>query len=183
MTDPAPDARTSDLSGIVELDAGAYRAAIPDLAELVLDVVDGGASVNFMAGVTAAEASVWWEAADAVASGRSTAFVAMRGERIVGSVLLIRATQANAPHRAEIAKVLVHRDARRHGLGRRLMQAAEERARADGRWLLILDTVTGAPADRFYRSLGWQKAGVVPNFALEPDGRLVSTTYFWKDLR
>lgn len=175
MTDPAD---------ILALDVDAYRAAIPGLAGLTLDVVDGGASVNFLADVTAAEAAAWWEArAESVADGVTTAFVASSAGRIVGSVLLIRATQANAPHRAEIAKVLVHRDARRQGLGRALMRAAEERARADGRWLLILDTVTGSPADRFYRSLGWHEAGVVPNFALEPDGRLVSTTYFWKDLR
>jgi GNAT superfamily N-acetyltransferase len=103
--------------------------------------------------------------------------------RIVGSTLLIRAPQANAPHRAEIAKVLVHRDARRRGLGRALMLAAEARARADGRWLLFLDTVTGSPADRFYRSLGWHEAGPIPNFALDPDGGLMSATYFWKDLR
>jgi len=169
---------------IVELDVDAYRAAISGLAELTLDVVNGGASVNFLADVTAAEAAAWWGArVDSVATGQTTAFVASSAGRIVGSVLLIRAAQSNAPHRAEIAKVLVHRDARRQGIGRTLMLAAEARARRDGRWLLILDTVTGSPADRFYRSLGWQEAGAVPGFALEPDGRLVSTTYFWKDLR
>jgi GNAT superfamily N-acetyltransferase len=169
---------------ILELDVEAYRAAIPGLSELTLDVVRGGASVNFLADLTTAEAAAWWEARlGSVADGTTTAYVASSGGQIVGSVLLIRATQPNAPHRAEIAKVLVHRDARRRGVGRDLMLAAERRARADGRWLLILDTVTGSPADRFYRSLGWQAAGEIPNFALEPDGRIVSTTYFWKDLR
>jgi GNAT superfamily N-acetyltransferase len=185
LTDRASGAPPSDPpADIVELDLGAYRPAIPGLAALTLDVVDGGASVNFLADLTLAEAAAWWEArTDSVAKGLTTAFVALSAGRVVGCVLLIRATQPNAPHRAEIAKVLVHRDARRQGLGRALMLAAESRARADGRWLLILDTVTGSPADGFYRSLGWHVAGHIPNFALEPDGRIVSTTYFWKDLR
>jgi GNAT superfamily N-acetyltransferase len=185
LTDPAPDDPASDPpADIVELDVDGYRAAIPGLAALVLDVVDGGASVNFMAGVTATEAAAWWEArGDSIASGQTTAFVARGGGRILGCTLLIRATQANAPHRAEIAKVLVHRDARRQGVGRSLMRAAEARARFDGHWLLFLDTVSGSPADQFYRSLGWQEAGAIPHYALEPDGRSVSATWFWKDLR
>ncbi len=171
-------------AAITELDLAGYRAAIPALADLVLDSVAGGHSVNFMAGVTAAEAAAWWEErSDSIAAGQTTVFVAIQGGRVVGSTLLIRAPQANAPHRAEIAKVLVHREARRRGLGRALMRAAEARARADGRWLLFLDTVTGSPADELYRSLGWQEAGPIPNYALDPDGRLLSATYFWKDLR
>jgi GNAT superfamily N-acetyltransferase len=174
----------TDPADIVELDLDDYRAALPGLAELTVDVVRGGSSVNFLAGVTEAEAAAWWEArADSVASGITTAFAASSAGRVVGSVLLIRAAQANAPHRAEIAKVLVHREARRQGLGRALMLAAEARARADGRWLLFLDTVTGSPADQFYRSLGWHEAGPIPNFALDPGGGLLSATYFWKDLR
>ena len=185
MTDPAPAGSVSARSAdIVELDAAAYRAAIPGLAELIVDAVEGGNSVNFMAGVRHAEAADWWAARiDAIADGQTTAFVARHGDRIVGSTLLIRAAQANAPHRAEIAKVLVHRDARRNGIGRALMLAAEARARADGRWLLFLDTVTGSPADAFYRSLGWHEAGPIPNYALDPHGGLQSATYFWKDLR
>lgn len=115
MTDSAASAPASDAPAhVVELDAEAYRAAIPGLAELIVDVVDGGSSVNFLAGVTPAEAAAWWEArVESVAGGQTTAFVATSARRILGSALLIRATQANAPHRAEIAKVLVHRDARR----------------------------------------------------------------------
>lgn len=185
MTEPATGAFEPGLPGdIVELDAAGYREAIPGLAELVVDAVDGGNSVNFMAGVTVAEAAAWWEARiESVASGRTTAFIAVADGRIVGSTLLIRAPQPNAPHRAEIAKVLVHRDARRNGLGRALMLAAEARARFDGRWLLFLDTVTGSPADAFYRSLGWREAGAIPGYALSPHGELQSATYFWKDLR
>lgn len=185
MTEPTTRGAVSDRAvEIVELDADGYGAAIPGLAELILDAVAGGSSVNFMAGVTAAEAAAWWEVRrDAIASGQTTAFVARHGGRIVGSTLLIRAVQANAPHRAEIAKVLVHRDARRRGLARALMLAAEAKALADGRWLLFLDTVTGSPADRLYRSLGWREAGPIPNYGLDPSGELVSATYFWKDLR
>jgi GNAT superfamily N-acetyltransferase len=185
LIDPASGASASDLSAdVAELDLDAYRAAIRGLAELVVDVVDDGSSVNFMAGVTLDDASAWWEArTESVASGQTSAFVARSAGRIVGSTLLIRAAQPNAPHRAEIGKVLVRREARRQGLGRALMLAAEARARADGRWLLFLDTVTGSPADAFYRSLGWQEAGPIPSFAMDPDGGLLSATYFWKDLR
>jgi GNAT superfamily N-acetyltransferase len=106
-----------------------------------------------------------------------------RPGRIVGSTLLIRSRNANSPHRAEIGKVIVHRSARRRGLGRALMAAAEARARADGRWLLILDTEAGSAADALYRSLGWQVLGTMPNHAYRSDGVLAPTTYFWKDLR
>ena len=184
MIDPATASVSDPTADIVELDLDAYRAAIPGMAELIVDVVNGGSSVNFLAGVTLADAAAWWAArTESVASGQTSAFVARSAGRIVGSTLLIRATQANAPHRAEIVKVLVHREARRQGLGRALMLVAEARARADGRWLLFLDTVTGSPADAFYRSLGWQEAGPIPNFAMDPDGGLLSATYFWKDLR
>jgi ribosomal protein S18 acetylase RimI-like enzyme len=170
---------------IVEpIDPASWEAAIPGLAALIVDAVDGGSSVNFLAGVTPAEAAAWWRArSGAVADGSVTVFVAREGERIVGSTLLARATQPNGPHRAEIGKVIVDRAARRRGVARALMCAAEERARADGRWLLMLDTETGSPAAALYESLGWQRTGEIPNFALTPDGELVGTTYYWKDLR
>jgi GNAT superfamily N-acetyltransferase len=176
---------------IETLDAAAYRAAIPGLAELLVDAVDGGASVNFLAGVTTAQAAAWWVARIAdIDDGTTTAIVARSGHagaaepgRIVGSTLLIRSRNQNSPHRAEIGKVLVHRTARRRGLGRALMEAVEARAQADGRWLLILDTEAGSPADRFYRSLGWHELGTMPNHAYRSDGVLSATTYFWKDLR
>lgn len=176
MTSVAPDIRA--------LDIGAYRAAIPGLAELTLDVVAGGASVNFLADVSLAEAAAWWEArADSVASGVDTPFVAFLDGRVVGSLLLSRSVKANSPHRAEIGKVLVHRDVRRRGIARGLMEAGEARARADGRWLLVLDTVTGSDADTMYRALGWHETGVVPDYAQLPDGRPWAATFFWKDLR
>jgi GNAT superfamily N-acetyltransferase len=182
----------SAASGTIEaLDLDAYLAAIPDLAALIVDAVEGGASVNFMAGVGIAEAAAWWTARVAdIADGTTTAFVARdpagaghgRGT-VIGSTLLIRSRNANSPHRAEVGKVLVHRSARRLGLGRALMTAAEARARADGRWLLILDTEAGSAADAFYRTLGWQVLGTMPDHAYRSDGVLAPTTYFWKDLR
>jgi GNAT superfamily N-acetyltransferase len=172
------------------LDAGGYRDAIPGLATLLVDAVDGGAAVNFLAGVTADQATAWWhERIPHVADGTITAFVARgpeegpSGSTIVGTTLLIRSRNQNSPHRAEIAKVLVHRSMRRRGLGRALMEAAESRARAEGRWLLILDTQANTPAEAFYRSLGWQELGTMPNHAYAANGELAPTTFFWKDLR
>jgi GNAT superfamily N-acetyltransferase len=173
---------------IEAIDAEGFVAAIPGLAALVVDAVAGGASVNFMAGVTDEEAAAWWTARIGdVADGTTTAFIARDGDdgagRIVGSTLLIRSRNQNASHRAEIGKVLVHRSVRRRGLARALMAAAEARARADGRWLLILDTEAGTAADTLYRSLGWQVLGTMPDHAYRSNGVLAPTTYFWKDLR
>jgi GNAT superfamily N-acetyltransferase len=170
---------------IERLDADAYTAAIPELAGLIVDAVAGGAGVNFMDGVTLDEAAAWWEARRGdVADGSIIPFVARAADgRIVGSTILILSRNPNSPHRAEIGKVLVHHEARRGGVGRRLMTSAETTAKADGRWLLILDTATGSAADTFYRNLGWQVLGIMPNHAYLPDGRLSETTYFWKELR
>jgi GNAT superfamily N-acetyltransferase len=169
---------------VAVLDPAEYAAAIPDLAALLVDAVEGGAAVNFLAGVTEDDAAAWWTARiPQVADGTISALVATADGRIVGSTLLIRSRNQNSPHRAEIAKVLVHSSARRQGLGGLLMAAAEAAARADGRWLLILDTRTGSDADAFYRSLGWQAFGTVPNHSYRTDGVLAPTTFFWKDLR
>ena len=173
---PAADVRALDLT--------AYRAAIPELAALIVDAVATGAGVNFLEGVTADEAAGWWRAREGdVASGRTTVFVALDGGRVVGSTLLVRSVNANSPHRAEIGKVIVLQSHRRRGLASTLMSAAEERARSEGRWLLVLDTVEGSPAEEFYRSLGWQETGVVPNYAMNPSGVPQPATFFWKDLR
>ena len=171
---------------ITTLDAAAYEAAIPGLAALLVDAVEGGASVNFLAGVTLDEAAAWWrERIAQVADGTITALVAVdpaTGE-LIGSTIIIRTRNPNAPHRAEIGKVIVHRRVRRRGLARALMAAAEERARADGRWLLILDTTAGTAADALYRAMDWQVLGTMPNHAFTSQGVLSDTTYFWKDLR
>lgn len=169
-------------------DAGAYEAAIPGLGELLLGAIQGGSGVNFLADATLEEAAAWWTLRiPQVEDGTITAFVAVDGQgdagRIVGSTLLIRSRNANAPHRAEIGKVIVHRSVRRQGVARRLMAAAEALARDEGRWLLLLDTVAGSPADAMYRALGWEAFGVVPNHSLLTDGTPAPTTYFYKDLR
>jgi GNAT superfamily N-acetyltransferase len=170
--------------GISALSEAGYRAAIPGLAALLVDVVDGGASVNFLAGVDEATAAAWWSTRmSAVADGTISAFVAFEGDRVVGSVLLIRSNNPNSPHRAEIAKVLVHRTVRRRGIGAALMAEAEATARAEGRWLLVLDTETGSAAEALYRSTGWHETGTVPDYALLTDGTPSPATFFWKDLR
>lgn len=167
------------------LDPAGFVAAIPGLADLLVDAVDAGAAVNFLAGLTAEQARDWWhERVPQFADGTMTAIVATDDTgRIVGSTVIVRSRNPNAPHRAEIVKVLVHRDARRQGLARRLMATAEEIARADGRWLLILDTHTGSVAETMYRALGWTEFGQVPDHSLLTDGTPSPTTFFWKDLR
>ena len=167
------------------LDPGSYDDAIPELGALLKDAVDGGASVNFVAGVTTAQTEGWWAARAArVADGTITVFVARDGEgRIVGSTLLERSVNPNSPHRAEIGKVIVHRSMRRQGLAKALMGAAEDRARGEGRWMLILDTVTGSPAASLYESLGWVTVGTIPAYALNTAGEPEAATYYYKDLR
>ena len=179
------DPETATAATVERLDLDGYVAAIPGLAELLQDSVDGGASVNFIAGLSLDDAAAWWrDRTSQIANGTTTAFVAVNpAGRIVGSTLLFRTTQPNAPHRAEIGKVLVHREARRRGIGRALMEAAEAVALEEGRWLLILDTQSGTEAELMYVALGWQPFGVVPNHSLTTDGVLSPTTFFWKDLR
>jgi GNAT superfamily N-acetyltransferase len=172
---------------VVALTAAEYEAAIPGLGALIVDAVESGAGVNFLAGVTEDQAMAWWRRRIGdVRDGTISAFVARDPDdpaRLLGSTILIRSTNQNSPHRAEIGKVMVLRSARRQGLGRALMEAAEAAARAEGRWLLLLDTEAGSPAEAMYRALGWQAFGAVPNHAMVPDGTLSTTTYFWKDLR
>jgi GNAT superfamily N-acetyltransferase len=169
---------------IEALDQASFDDAIEGLGALLKDAVDGGASVNFLSGVTPVEAAEWWAARSAgVAAGTITVFVARDRDRILGSTLLERSRNPNSPHRAEIGKVIVHRSARRQGLGRALMTAAEERARSEGRWMLVLDTVTGSPAAAMYESLGWQTVGTIPDYALNTAGVPEAATYYYKDLR
>jgi GNAT superfamily N-acetyltransferase len=166
------------------LSADAFRAAIPELAEVLADAVDSGSSVNFLRPFPAAEAAAWWAArVGDVGRGDFRPIVARSDGRIVGCAVLVPSRKQNSPHRAEVVKVLVHRSARRLGIGSGLMAAIEALALADGRWLLLLDTTTGSDADRMYRRLGWVPFGEVPNHALTADGVLSDTTWFYKDLR
>ena len=167
------------------IESAAYDAAIPGLGALLKDAVDGGASVNFVSGVTQLQTEGWWSGRSArVADGTITVFVARDGDgRIVGSTLLERSVNPNSPHRAEIGKVIVDRSMRRQGVASALMRAAEDLARAEGRWMLILDTVTGSPAAALYESLGWVTVGTIPGYALNTDGVPEAATYYYKDLR
>jgi GNAT superfamily N-acetyltransferase len=167
------------------LDEPATRSAIAGLAGLLVDAVEGGASVNFLAGLSAEDAAEWWASRlPLVADGTVSPIVARdHDDRVVGVVLLVRSTKQNGPHRADIEKLLVRRDARERGIGRALLEEAEALAAAEGRWLLILDTVAGSAADRLYRAGGWIPAGTIPDYALDTAGRPEAATFFWKDLR
>ena len=153
------------------------------LGDLLADAVESGASVGFVAPFGPREAAGWWQsiAAD-IEAGRVILLVARDAGRIVGTAQLRLAPLPNAQHRAEVAKVLVHRDARRRGIARRLLAAIEDVARREGRTLLVLDTISGSEADRLYRSLGWTEVGSVPNYAAMPDGALAPTTFFYREL-
>jgi GNAT superfamily N-acetyltransferase len=168
----------------VVLDATAFAAAIDDLGEILVDAVDSGASVNFVLPFSVADGVAWWRSRQHdVASGTIRPIVARIDGRIEGVSLLVLSRKPNSPHRAEVQKVLVHRRARRHGLGTGLMDAVEDLARSEGRWLLILDTFSGSDAERLYRRLGWIEVGVIPDHSLLTDGVLAPATIFRKDLR
>jgi GNAT superfamily N-acetyltransferase len=173
----------SDTTTIRALDAAEAARRLPELAAILMDAVAHGASVNFMAGFTAAEGAAFWRAQlPGFAAGERRLLVAEAGGRIHGTVALSLAHQPNAPHRAEIGKMLVHSLARRRGIGRRLLAAAEAAAQAAGRTLLLLDTESGSAGELLYRSCGWVEVGRVPDHAFTPDGRLAETTLFCKSL-
>lgn len=167
------------------LTAWEARERIAALSAVLIDCVEGGASVSFMAPLAREKADGFWRSvAEGVEAGDRTLLVAedrASGE-VVGTVQVVRAQPENQPHRADVAKMLVRRSARGRGLGGRLMRAAEDAARAAGKTLLVLDTVTGSEAERLYARLGWTRVGVVPGYALMPDGRLCDTTVFYKAL-
>jgi ribosomal protein S18 acetylase RimI-like enzyme len=153
------------------------------LAAVLVDCVAGGASVSYMAPFSHEDARGVFEAfAAEVEQGRRLLLAAFASGEVVGTVQVILAVPPNQPHRAEIAKLLVHRSARRRGIAERLMERAEAEARAEGKTLLVLDTVTGDAAERLYERLGWTRVGVIPGYALYPDGRPCDTTVFWKSL-
>ena len=156
---------------------------IAGLADVLRDCVDGGASVSFMAPLAREKALAFWrQVAQGVTQGERALLVAQDAQGIVGTVQLVLAQPDNQPHRADLSKMLVHRRGRRLGLGAALMRAAEQLARDCGKTLLVLDTVTGGDAERLYARLGWQRVGVIPDYALWPRGGLVGTTVFYKAL-
>ncbi|MES2074579.1 MAG: GNAT family N-acetyltransferase [Pseudomonadota bacterium] len=169
---------------IHRLDADAAAASIEALTDVLIDCVEGGASVSFMLPLARAKAVAFWrDVAGAVARGERVLLVAEDDMgRIVGTVQMITAQPDNQPHRADIAKMLVHRRARRNGVAQRLMEAIDAAARDAGKSVLVLDTVSGGDAERLYQRAGWQRVGEVPQFALMPDGEPCGTTFFYKHL-
>jgi GNAT superfamily N-acetyltransferase len=165
------------------LTAEEARAAIPDLCEVLVDCVDSGASVGFMQPYTPADAEPFWQGvAASVEAGATLLAVAEIDGRVVGTVQVGFASMPNQPHRGDLKKLLVHRSARGRGLARLLMERIEREAAGHGKHLLVLDTATGSDAEAIYPRLGWQRAGVIPDYAMWPEGGYCATTLFYKHL-
>jgi ribosomal protein S18 acetylase RimI-like enzyme len=165
------------------LEGDELRAHLDGLADVLEDVVEGGASIGFMAPYSHEDARAFFAGCIAeVDAGRRFLLAALDDGEVAGTVQIVYATPPNQPHRGDVTKLLVRRSARRRGVGRLLMEHAEREARAEGRTLLVLDTVTGDPAERLYERMGWTKVGIIPNYALYPDGRPCDTTVFWKEI-
>ncbi len=155
---------------------------LAELCDVLIDCVEGGASVSFMLPMTREKAERFWTKVNVgVLAGERALLVAEDANaRIVGTAQLVMDVPENQPHRADVSKVLVHSSARRQGVADALMRLIDEVAIAEKRTVLVLDTVTGSNADRLYRRLGWQESGPIPDYALMPTGELCSTTYFYK---
>jgi GNAT superfamily N-acetyltransferase len=163
----------------------AVDAMVAPLVEVLLDCVEGGASVSFMWPLPRERALAFWRGvAEGVRAGERLLLVGVdrASGRVDGTVQLVLAQPDNQPHRADVAKMLVHRRARRLGLAQALLAEAERTAREAGKTVLVLDTVTGGDAERLYARCGWERVGAIPNYALMPDGRPCSTTYFHRQL-
>ncbi len=173
-------------SGQIEirrLDGAEAREHLDGLAAVLVDCVEGGASVGYLAPFSHEDARHVYEAYVAeVGEGRRIMLAAFVEGALVGTAQVVFAPHPNQPHRADVARVLVRRSARRRGIAQMLMERVEREALAEGRTLLVLDAVTGGDAARLYERLGWNTLGVIPNYALYPDGRPCDTTYFWKSL-
>ncbi|WP_329023006.1 MULTISPECIES: GNAT family N-acetyltransferase [unclassified Streptomyces] len=152
-----------------------------ELAALLVETVEGGSSVGFLSPLDRAAAAEWWRArAASVEAGQLEVWIARDGERIAGTIGLVRAPLPNARHRAEVAKLMVRPSARGRGLGRELLAAVERAAAEEGVTLLVLDTESGSPAERLYRAAGWTECGSVPDYAADPAGVLKPTTFYYK---
>jgi GNAT superfamily N-acetyltransferase len=157
-------------------------AEIQGLAEVLIDCVHGGASVSFMRPLPLDKAAAFWRGIGAqLADGRRALLIAEDARGVIGTVQLIFDLPENQPHRADLSKMLVHRRARRRGVGEALLRAAEALAREHGKRLLVLDTASG-DAERLYARAGWIRVGVIPGFALWPEGGPCDTTFFYRTL-
>ncbi len=172
---------TAQMPTVRRLDAPSPEQ-LNQLAQVLVDCVEGGASVSFMLPLGLDRARAFWQGvAQGVAGGDRVLLVAEDGEGICGTVQLVCGLPENQPHRADVSKMLVHRRARRRGLGALLMQGAEDQARALGKTLLVLDTAS-AEAERLYERQGWVRCGHIPGFALLPAGGLCATTLYYRQL-
>lgn len=168
---------------IFRLDGPTFDAAIPDLAVILADAVAGGASVGFMLPFTPVDAARWWQSlARDVADGNVRIVAARLDRRVVGTAQLRLAQLPNSRHRAEVAKVLVHRSARRRGIATALMSEIERLALDEARTLLVLDTIAESDAVRLYTKLGWTRVAEIPGYAAMPTGELRPTTIFYRKL-
>jgi GNAT superfamily N-acetyltransferase len=163
------------------LSAAEARAVSVDLCEVLADCVNGGASVGFMQPYRLDDAEPYWRGvADSVEAGATLLLVAVIEGKVVGTVQIGVAQMPNQPHRGDLKKLLVHRSTRGKGLARLLMEAAEREAAKRGKTLLVLDTATGSDAEAIYPRLGWERVGVIPDYAMWPEGGLCDTTIFYK---
>lgn len=157
------------------------RPLLPKLVELLQDSVHHGSSVGFLPPLAPeAAAEYWLETLSEVARGTRLLLVSREGGNVAGSVQLALATKQNGLHRAEVQKLIVHTGFRNRGVARALLTAAEERARASGRTTLVLDTEQGSVAERLYEKCGYTRAGIIPRFARNTEGSLISTVVFYK---
>jgi GNAT superfamily N-acetyltransferase len=169
------------VDGIEVLDAAAAASAVPRLSDILIACVAEGAGVSFLPPLAPEEARGFWRrTASAVAAGTHILLVGWSGGVLAGTVTLALATPQNQPHRADVAKLLVHPDGRRRGLARRLMERLEQEAGRAGRTLLTLDTRAGDRAEALYRAMGWIELGRIPGYALKADGTFDETLFFWK---
>ena len=155
---------------------------LDDLSSLLTDAVESGAGVSFMRDLSFDRAREWWSKVFAESSSKAVILAARDERGVVGTVQLQPSWAPNQPHRADVAKLIVHRRARGKGVARALMRELERYAREEGFTLLLLDTCKDSVAERLYSSTGWTRVGVVPNFALNPDGSLCDTVFFYKQL-
>jgi len=167
---------------IERIGKGAPASDVRGLALLLLDAVDSNAGISFLADLTEPEAETWWRSVLESSSPRAVILIARDADGIVGTVQMQPAWAPNQPHRADIAKLIVHRRVRGRGFARALMAEVEREARAAGFTLLLLDTCRGGAAEHLYAATGWVRVGEVPGFALNPDGSECDTVFYYKQL-
>jgi GNAT superfamily N-acetyltransferase len=169
------------MTDVRRLDAAAARAAVPQLAQILADAVANGDSVSFLIPLSQDDATAFYESLlPEIERGTRVLLSAYDDDELVGTVQLAHAWQPNSTHRTEVVKLLVRRDSRGRGIGRLLMERLEDEARADGKTLLLLDTVSGSVADSLYEKLGWTRIGVIPRYALDPHGTMCAAAFFYK---